>query len=83
MVQSCNEKQRFLEGPVKYMQVTLSLGYLGLLNDVVSILRCVLVNPTYGSAMYYQSPAASNKDSTAFPLPAHPTDRNYEPCVGR
>ncbi|KAH9485708.1 hypothetical protein JR316_0002621 [Psilocybe cubensis] len=54
--------QRFRVGLVRYTQVTLSMGYLGLLHDVIAILRCVLVNPTYGSIMYYQSPAAQNKE---------------------
>ncbi|KAH9476786.1 hypothetical protein JR316_0010701 [Psilocybe cubensis] len=38
-------------------------------SGIVSLLRCMLVNPTYGSEMYFQSPAAATKGGTYSPPP--------------
>lgn len=44
-----------------YMQVDFGLGYIGMASDVVNLLRCVLVNSTFGSDTYHQSPEVESK----------------------
>jgi hypothetical protein len=39
------------------MQISFALGFLGIANDLVNILRVYLVNPTYGSEKYEECPA--------------------------
>ena len=36
------------------------MGYVGIANDMVNILRCLLVNTTYGYDMYEQAPSAKD-----------------------
>ena len=45
------------------------MGFIGIANDLVNLLRCLLVNPTFGSATYFQSPAAATKDCLIEPPP--------------
>lgn len=40
------------------MQVSFGMGFIGIASDLVNIVRVLLVNPTYGSETYAQSPAA-------------------------
>ncbi|KAF8955655.1 hypothetical protein BDZ97DRAFT_1963583 [Flammula alnicola] len=68
-VQSHNEALRFSHGLATYMQVSFAMGFIIIANDLVNIVRCILVNPTYGSDMYYQSPAASTKGGAFTPPP--------------
>lgn len=42
------------------MQVSFGMGFIGVANDLVGIVRCLLVNPTFGSNTYDQSPAAES-----------------------
>jgi len=58
--QARNEKMRESRGLASYMQSTLALGFISIANDLVNILRCVLVNSTYGTDTYAQSPAATS-----------------------
>lgn len=51
------------------MQISFGMGYLGIANDLVNLLRCMLVNPTYGSDMYFQSSAATTKGGIYSPPP--------------
>jgi hypothetical protein len=51
------------------MQVSLGLGYIGISNDLVNLLRCLLLNPTYGSDLYEESPAAASKEGVMKPPP--------------
>ncbi|KDR75019.1 hypothetical protein GALMADRAFT_248864 [Galerina marginata CBS 339.88] len=74
-VQSRNEARRFSHGLVTYMQVSFALGFIGIANDLVNIVRCILINPTYGSDMYYQSPAAKTKGGVFTPPPEGTPDQ--------
>lgn len=62
-------RKRFSNGLLNYMQVSFGLGYIGISNDLVGLLRCLLVNPTYGSDKYEESPAAASKDGFMEPPP--------------
>jgi hypothetical protein len=48
---------RLSNGLLKYMQISFAVGFLGIANDLVNILRVYLVNPTYGSEKYDECPA--------------------------
>ena len=43
------------------MQASFALGFLGIANDLVNILRVYLLNPTYGSEKYPECPAARDE----------------------
>ena len=51
------------------MQLSFGLGFIGISNDLVGLLRCLLVNATYGSDRYEESSAASSKDGVMKPPP--------------
>jgi len=68
-VQARSVQQRFSSGLLNYMQVSFGLGYIGISNDLVGLLRCLLINPTYGSQLYEESPAAATKDGVMEPPP--------------
>ncbi len=68
-LQAHNESQRLSLGLTAYMQSSIGMGFIGIANDLVNLLRCLLVNPTFGSAMYFQSPAAATKDCLIEPPP--------------
>ena len=68
-VQARSVQKRFSEGLLKYMQISFGLGYIGISNDLVGLLRCLLVNATFGSDRYAESPAASSKDGVVKPPP--------------
>ena len=61
-VQAHNEKKRFSHGLITYLQVSFGMGFIGIANDLVNIVRVLLVNPTYGPERYPESPAAATKD---------------------
>jgi len=67
--QAHSEKRRFSEGLLKYMQISFGLGFIGISNDLVGLLRCLLVNATFGSDKYEESTAASSKDGVMKPPP--------------
>ncbi|KAH9478576.1 hypothetical protein JR316_0009033 [Psilocybe cubensis] len=67
--QSRNDHRRLSPGLATYMQVSFGMGYLGIAQDLVNLLRCMLVNPTYGSDTYFQSPAAMTKGGIYSPPP--------------
>jgi len=60
-LQAHSDKHRFSKGLINYAQVSFGLGFVGIANDLVNIVRCLLVNPTYGSERYPESPAAASK----------------------
>jgi len=43
------------------MQISFAVGFIGIANDIVNLLRVYLVNPTYGSEKYVECPAASDE----------------------
>lgn len=49
------------------MQISFGLGYIGIANDIVNLIRCLLVNPTYGPERYPESAAASTKECHLIP----------------
>ena len=44
-----------------YQQISFGMGFIGIASDSVNIVRCLLVNATYGPEMYSESPAAATK----------------------
>lgn len=57
------------------MQISFGMGFIGIASDLANILRCLLVNPTYGPAMYFQSPAAATKGYVVEPPPEGTPDQ--------
>jgi hypothetical protein len=51
------------------MQISFGLGFIGIANDLVNLIRCLLVNATYGLERYPESPAASSKGGLLSPPP--------------
>lgn len=51
-------------GLLKYMQVSFGVGFIGIANDLVNLLRCLLVNPTYGLEKWDEAPASNTKESS-------------------
>lgn len=49
-------------GLTTYMQLSFGTGFIGLANDLVNLLRCLLMNPTYGSDTWPQAPGARTND---------------------
>ena len=43
------------------MQISFELGFIGVTSDLVKLIRCFLINATYGSERYHKTPAASSK----------------------
>jgi len=50
-------------GLLKYMQVSFTLGFVGIASDMVNLTRCLLVNPTFGASRWDEAPASSTKGS--------------------
>jgi hypothetical protein len=51
------------------MQISFGLGFIGITNDLVNLIRCLLVNATYGPERYPESAAASSKGGLLSPPP--------------
>jgi len=51
------------------MQISFGLGFIGIATDLVGLIRCLLINATYGSERYSESPAASSKGGLLSPPP--------------
>lgn len=60
--QARNGTLRMSKGLASYLQISFGLGFVGIANDLVKLIRCLLVNSTYGSDTYDQSPAAATKE---------------------
>jgi hypothetical protein len=56
------------------MQISFGLGFIGIANDLVNIIRCLLVNATYGPERYPESAAASSKGGLLSPPPEDTPD---------
>ncbi|KAF6763156.1 hypothetical protein DFP72DRAFT_525527 [Ephemerocybe angulata] len=59
------ESLRASSGFLKYTQISFGMGFVTIANDLVNLLRCVQVNPTYGygpGGRYDESPASQTKD---------------------
>ncbi|KAF9522657.1 hypothetical protein CPB83DRAFT_92881 [Crepidotus variabilis] len=56
------ERSILSNGLIDYMQVSFALGSIAIATDLVNIVRCLLVNPTYGSARFHECPAAGTKE---------------------
>lgn len=56
--QSQNEKMRLSRPILKYLQISFGVGFVTIANNLVNIVRVLLVNPSYGSETYFQSPSA-------------------------
>lgn len=63
------------------MQVSFGLGFIGIANNMVNLVHCLLLNPTYGSETYAQSIAAATKGGLMDPpikgTPDHPRLRQW------
>ena len=68
-VQALDESKRYTPEPATYLQVSFGLGYINIARDFVTIIRCLLVNATYGSERYPESSAASSKGGLLTPPP--------------
>ncbi|TFK74055.1 hypothetical protein BDN72DRAFT_893501 [Pluteus cervinus] len=60
-------------GLLTYIQADFTLGYVGISFDLVNLLRCLLVNSTFGSETQHQSPE----------IAARLSSRRYEPQYER
>jgi hypothetical protein len=69
VVQAHNESKRYSTGLATYMQLSLGLGFISITFDLVSVVRCLLVNATYGPERYPDSPAALSKGGLLTPPP--------------
>ena len=68
-VQAHSESKRYSIGLATYMQASFGLGFLNIANNLVNLIRCLLVNATYGSERYPESAAASSKGGLLSPPP--------------
>jgi hypothetical protein len=62
-----SDSLRFSSALVTYMQVSFGMGFIGIASDAVRLVRCLLVNATYGPEKYPQSPAAATKGALVPP----------------
>ncbi|KAJ2912418.1 hypothetical protein MD484_g7995, partial [Candolleomyces efflorescens] len=62
-VQSRREDWRYSNRLLKYSQGSWGVGYIGIASDLVQLLRCLLVNPTYGEEKYDEAPTSRNQKS--------------------
>ena len=62
-VQSRREDWRYSNRLLKYSQGSWGVGYIGIASDLVQLLRCLLVNPTYGEDKYDEAPTSRNQKS--------------------
>ena len=44
------------------MQLSFGLGFINIASNAVTLVRCLLINATYGPEKYPQSPAAATKE---------------------
>jgi len=51
------------------------LGFIGIASDVVKLVRCLVVNATYGPEKYSESPAAATKGGLVPPPTADTPDQ--------
>ena len=66
-----------------YQQISFGLGYIGIANDMINIVRCMLVNTTFSRDMYYQSPPSKDAplvegDETEVQVEVFPFNRQRE-----
>ncbi|EAU91147.2 hypothetical protein CC1G_03315 [Coprinopsis cinerea okayama7 len=59
--QARNEKKRLSGGMANYMQLSFGSGYITIASDLISLLRCLLINASYGYERYPESSAAATK----------------------
>ncbi|KAF6754716.1 hypothetical protein DFP72DRAFT_1124414 [Ephemerocybe angulata] len=75
------EDFRFSEGLVKYGQTSLGFAFVGIGLDLAGLLRCLLVNSTYGygeGGRWDESPSAATKGSSFRPPSEGDLDRPLE-----
>jgi hypothetical protein len=51
------------------MQISFGMGFIGIASDLVNLIRCLLVNATYGSERYPECSAAQSKGGLLTPPP--------------
>ena len=56
------------------MQISFGMGFIGIAGDAIKLMRCLLVNATYGPEKYPQSPAAATKGGVVPPPTADTPD---------
>jgi hypothetical protein len=63
------------------MQISFGIGFIGIASDIANLVRCLLVNATYGPSTYGQSSAAASKgglmDAPSNDTPDHPNLRQW------
>ncbi len=73
--QARNATKRLSPGLLTYQQISFGLGYIGIANDMVNIVRCLLVNTTFSLETYYQAPPS--KDAPLIPKDGESDVRAY------
>ncbi|KAF5328866.1 hypothetical protein D9619_011724 [Psilocybe cf. subviscida] len=71
-------RESISRGLTTYMQLSFGTGFLGLANDLVNLLRCLLINPTYGSDKWPEAPGARTNDDEVDPTDSSANDTNAE-----
>ena len=74
-VQAKNDSSRFSGGLVTYQQISFGMGFIGIASDAVRLVKCLLVNATYGPEKYSESPAAATKGGLVPPPTADTPDQ--------
>lgn len=81
LVQTREESKRLGGGQANYQQTSFGMGYIGLTTDILQLFRCLIVNPTYGTALFHESAAYATKDCHIAPPregdPDHPKQRSW------
>ncbi|KAL0956338.1 hypothetical protein HGRIS_002487 [Hohenbuehelia grisea] len=54
-----NDRRRHLAGLLTYTQVTFANGFLTIVQDLFKLVRCIMVNASYGTNTAFQAPAVA------------------------
>ncbi|KAJ2912668.1 hypothetical protein MD484_g7749, partial [Candolleomyces efflorescens] len=76
-VQTQQTNKRLSNSLLKYTQISLGVGYIGITSDLLSLFRCLLVNPTFGLERWEEAPAHLDSElpSSCF-QPPHKNERD-------
>ena len=58
-----------------YQQISFGMGFIGIASDAVRLVKCLLVNASYGPEKYSESPAAATKGGLVPPPTADTPDQ--------
>ncbi|KAL0945507.1 hypothetical protein HGRIS_000991 [Hohenbuehelia grisea] len=63
--QANSDSQRQSSGLLTYLQLSFGMGYLSIAQDVVKLVRCLIVNASFGTKTAFQSPAVQGARGAA------------------